>query len=169
MCEKWVGNWKDCYILTPNSSDLRSTSFLFCWAAQPGVLRAKAFCWELVLSASNCNSNFNWNWPHLTRTLCGTGLYNCSSSTCFLWASHLHRIQPVHGQGYILLSSTKCTCFLIDGWVEGQYVTNFFTGHVGPEGKPCCKAFDQTQASYQSECVFFILTRERFLQGSDGE
>ena len=62
------------------------------------------------------------NWLQLTPTVCGTGLYNCLSSTCFLWASQLHRIQPVHGQG-ILISSTGCTCFLIDGWIEGQYVT----------------------------------------------
>ena len=26
----------------------------------------------------------------------GTCLYNCLTSTCFLWASLLHRIQPVH-------------------------------------------------------------------------
>ena len=33
--------------------------FLFCWAAQPEVLRAQALCWELVLTASNSNSNSN--------------------------------------------------------------------------------------------------------------
>ena len=71
-----------------------------------------ALCWELVPAASNCNCN----WLQLTRTLYGTGLYNCLSLTCFLWASHLHRIQPVHGQGYILISSTGCTCFSIEPW-----------------------------------------------------
>ena len=60
-----------------------------------------ALCWELVLTASNCNSNSNSNWPQLTRTVCGTGLYNYLTSTCFLWASHLHRIQPFHSQGDI--------------------------------------------------------------------
>ena len=30
---------------------------------------------------------------------------------------------PSTGQGYILMSSTGCICFSIDGWVEGQYVT----------------------------------------------
>ena len=58
-----------------------------------------------------------------TQVVCRTGLYNCLTSICFLWASHLNRIQPVNGQGYILISSTGCTCFSIDGWVEGQYVT----------------------------------------------
>ena len=109
--------------MTPSSSVFSSTFFSSCWAAQPGVLRAQALCWEMVLSASNCNSNFSCNWLQLTRTLCGTGLYNCLSPTCFLWVSHLHRIQPVHGQGYILISSTGCTCSVIDGWVEDQYVT----------------------------------------------
>ena len=85
MCERWVGDWTECNILTPSTSDYSSTSFSFCWAAQPGVLRAKALCWELVLSASNCNSNTNCNWLQLTPTVCGTGLYHCLTSTCFLW------------------------------------------------------------------------------------
>ena len=127
VCERWVGYWTDCNILTPvpltiaallsHSAGLLNRGST--WAAQPGG----ALCWELVLTALNCNSNFNCNWLPLTRTLCGTGLYNFLISTCFLWASHLHLIQPVHGQGYILMSSTGCTCFSIDGWVEGQYVT----------------------------------------------
>ena len=59
VCERWVRDGTDCNILTPTSSDYSSTSFSFCWAAQPGVLRAQALCWELVLTASNCNSNSN--------------------------------------------------------------------------------------------------------------
>ena len=35
------------------------------------------------------------NWLQLTRTVCGTGLYNCLTPTCFLWAPQLHWIQPV--------------------------------------------------------------------------
>ena len=72
----------------------------------------------LVLTASNCNKLTPTN-----STLRGTGLYNCLTPTCFLWASHLHWIQPVHTQSYILMSSAGCTCSLIDGWVEGQYDT----------------------------------------------
>ena len=103
VCERWVGDWTDCNILTPGSSDYCRTSFTFGWAAQLGVLRAQALCWVLVFTASNSNFNSNCNWLQLTRTVCGTGLYYCLSSTCFLWASHLHRIQPVHGQGYSLI------------------------------------------------------------------
>ena len=63
-----------------------------------------ALCWVLVLSTSS--------YLELTEQVCGTGLYNCSTSTCFLWASHLHPIQPVHSQDYTLISSTGCTCYL---------------------------------------------------------
>ena len=67
-------------------------------------------------------------------TLRSTGLYHCLTSTCLLWASHLHPIQPVHGQGYILMSSTGCTCFLIDGSAEGQYVTSWRSSNPGALG-----------------------------------
>ena len=100
LCERWVGDGTDCNILTPSSSGQSSTSSSFCWAAQSGILRAQALCWELVLTASNCNSNSNkltpTNWLQLTQAVCGTGLYNCLTSTCFLWASQLNWIQPIN-------------------------------------------------------------------------
>ena len=74
-----------------------------------------AFCWVLVLSTAS--------YLQLTEPVCGPMLYNCLTPTSFLWALHLHPIQPVHSQGYTLISSTGCTCSLIDGWVGGQYVT----------------------------------------------
>ena len=40
MCERWVGDWTNCNMLTPSSFVFSSTSFSFCWAAQSGVLRA---------------------------------------------------------------------------------------------------------------------------------
>ena len=60
--------------------------------------------WELVLTTAS--------YLQLTQPVCGTRLYNCLTPTCFLWASHLHPIQPVHSQGYTLISSTGCTCYL---------------------------------------------------------
>ena len=63
-----------------------------------------ALCWVLVLTTAS--------YLQLTQPICGTELYNCLTSTCFLWTSHLHPIQPVHSQGYILVSSTGCTCYL---------------------------------------------------------
>ena len=70
-----------------------------------------ALCWVLVLSTAS--------YLQLTEPVCGTGLYNCLSPTCLLWASHLHPIQPVQSKGYTLISFTGCTYSLIDGWVEG--------------------------------------------------
>ena len=116
----------------PVPLSLAALFFSFCWAAKKGGPEGPALGWELVLTASNCNSNFNCLTP-TNWTLCGTGLYNCLTSTCFLWASHLCWIQPVHGQSYILISSTGCTSFSIDGWVEGQYVTHLL---ASTEGRP---------------------------------
>ena len=78
--------------------------FSFCWAAQPGALASAGSWFSLPRTATN--------WLQLTEPVCGTGLYNCLASTCFLWASHLHPIQPVNSQGYTLISSTGCTCYL---------------------------------------------------------
>ena len=108
----------------PNSSVFSSTSFSFCWAAQSGVLRPHTpplGAGSLYSILSPTNSNFN-----LTEPVCGPGSYNCLTPTCYLWASPLHPIQPVHSQGYTLISSTGCNCSLIDGWVGGQYVTHSF-------------------------------------------
>ena len=90
MGERWVGDGTDCHILTPSSSDYSSTSSLFCWAAQPGswgpkpLSGAGSYCLKLQLELQ------------LTQAVCGTWLYNCLTYTSFLWASQLHRIQPVH-------------------------------------------------------------------------
>ena len=120
VCERWVGNWTDCNILTPSSSVFSSTCFLILLGCSTGVpvgpnplLGAGSHCLELQLEPQLQLTPTN-------LTLRGTRLYNCLTPTCFLWASHLHRIQPVHAQGYILMSSTRCTCFSIDGWVEAS-------------------------------------------------
>ena len=85
-----------------------------------GVLRAHS----PLLGAGSLYRIFSpTNWLQTNWTSCRTGLYHSLTFTCFLWASHLPPIQPVHGQGYTLTSSTGCPCSLIDGWVGGQYVT----------------------------------------------
>ena len=54
-------DWTNCNILTPSSFDFSSTSFLFCWAAQSGVLRAHSpllgpGSHYSILSPTNSNS-----------------------------------------------------------------------------------------------------------------
>ena len=76
--------------------------------------------WELFLTTAS--------YLQLIQPVCGTGLYNCLTSTCFLWASHLHPIQPVQSQGYTLISYLQRLLFtqanlLFDSLAEGQYAT----------------------------------------------
>ena len=128
MCESWVGDWTNCNILTPSSSVFSSTSFSFCWAAQSGFLRAHS---PLLGAGSHYSillipTDWTCLWHRLIKLF---------DSTCFLWASHLHPIQTVHSQSYTLISSTGCTFSLINGWVEGQYVTYslvLFDPYIGP-------------------------------------
>ena len=87
----------------PNSSGYSSISFPFSWAAQLGAWGPN-LCWDMVLIPA---SSLQLIW-----TSCRTGLYNNLMPTYFLRASHLYSIQPVDSQGYPLISSTGCTCYL---------------------------------------------------------
>ena len=89
----WEVSWglnRDCNILTPSSFVFSSTSFSFCWAAQSGIPRAHI----PLLGAGSLYSILSPTDSKLTEPVCGPGLYNCLTSTCFLWASNLHPIQP---------------------------------------------------------------------------
>ena len=104
---------RDCHILTPSSSDHGSTSSSFCWAAQPWVLRAQALCLEQVLTPVSYLQLELQLELQLTQAVCGTWLYNCLTSTCFLWAyTSAPNSTMSTGQGDILISSTGCTCYL---------------------------------------------------------
>ena len=129
MCERWVRDGTDCNILTASSSDDSSISFSFCWTAQPGSLRAASplsgvgsHCLELQLE-------LQLQLTQLIQAVCGTGLYNYLTLTCILWASQLHRIQPVYrSRWYPNIFDRMHLLFtqvhlLIDSSVEGQYVT----------------------------------------------
>ena len=97
----WEVSWrlnKDCNILTPTL--LAIAAFL---SRSPGLLNRGPLR-GLVLTP---RTDLQLIW-----TSCRAGLYNYSTSTCFLWASHLHSIQLVDSQGYPLISSTGCTCYI---------------------------------------------------------
>ena len=132
----------DSHILTQSSPDHSSTSSSFCWAAQPWVLRAQALCLQLVLTLASylqvelllelelqLQLELNWLKPSVAP---GYIIVWRSPASC--GRTHLHRILPRPQIKEI--SSTRCTCFfrlftqvhlLIDGSVEGQYVTKWLT------------------------------------------
>ena len=97
------------------------TAFL---SRSPGLLnrglRAQPL-WVLVLSTVS--------YLQLTDFLSSPRLYNCSTSTFFLWVSQIALIQPVHGQGYILIFLDRMHLlftqvhFLFWQLGRGQYVT----------------------------------------------
>ena len=122
LCERWLGEGTDCHILIPSSSVLEPYFFLVVLGCSIRFKRAHALCLAQALTTASCpqlRQEFDLNYAclelQLTQAVCGTWLYNCLTSTCFLWKST--------GQGDIPISSTGCTCFLIDGRVEGQYIT----------------------------------------------
>ena len=94
VCKGWVGDGTNCNILTPSSSGHGSTSFLFCWAAQPGSWGPKPSV-SSWFSLPRCANRTPTNWLQLTQAVCGTRLYNCLTSTCFMWVLQFHQIQPV--------------------------------------------------------------------------
>ena len=93
------------------------------WAAQPWVTEgpsplsaAGSHSGILSLTDSNCNWNSNWLTAWLTIAVCGTWLYNCPMSTCFLWAyasATITEFNTSTGQGDIPIFSTGCTCFTV--------------------------------------------------------
>ena len=154
MCERWVGDrrqtatyWPKVLLATiavllPHSAGLlnrgpEGLSPLSGAGSHSGILPPTRLeltasnsnsNWTNSPSNSNCNCNSNWTRTdsrlELTQAVCGTWLYNCLTSTYFLWAyASAPNSTTSTGQGDIPISSTGCTCFLFDSSVEGQYVT----------------------------------------------
>ena len=78
--------------------------------AQPGAWGPSLF-WDLVLTPQTATSDFKL-WSPTNWLPDAPGLYHCLTYTCFLWRHNSHSIQPVDSQGYPLISSTGCTCYL---------------------------------------------------------
>ena len=90
--------------------------------------------WVLVFSTASylqlmwSSNSSNLQLPDF---LSSPGLYNRSTSTFFLWESQIAPIQPVHGQGYILIFLDRMHLlftqvhflFWLPGRVVGQYTT----------------------------------------------
>ena len=80
-----LGNRTELQHIDPHSYGHNSVSFPISWAHSAG-------CWFSLPHLISNRLNF----------LC-TELYNSSTPTFFLWVSQIALIQPVHGQGYILI------------------------------------------------------------------
>ena len=105
---------------TPSSNDYSSTSFSFCWAAQPRVTEGRkpsVWSWfSLPRTATRTPSTTDFNKLKPSVAPGYIIVYICGRRNCT-------EFNPSTGQGDTPISSTGCTGFLIDGWVEGQYVT----------------------------------------------
>ena len=103
----------DFYILTATSSDHSSTSFAFWLGCSTGGhwgLKASVWSW---FSLRNLIFQEEVQLElQLTQTVRGTWLYNCLTTTSFLWAcTSVPNSTTSTGQGDIPISSTGCTCF----------------------------------------------------------
>ena len=102
VCERWVGGGDRLLHIDASSSDHSRTFFLIlAGVAQPWITEGPkpSVCRWLSLR------HLVPNWLQLTQPASGTWLYNCLTRTCLRYSfAYLHRR-------------------LIDGSVEGQYVT----------------------------------------------
>ena len=64
MCERWVGDWTNCNILTPSSFVFSSTSISFSRLLNRGSWGPIDLCWVLVLSTA---SYLQLDWLQLTE------------------------------------------------------------------------------------------------------
>ena len=130
----------DCYILTPSSSNHSSTSFAFwqgCstgghWGPKPSVWSWSSLLWHPIS---------NWNW--LPVCVLVIFLFDSHVLRVEVRICHHHRIQPRPQVKVIfryLRTDAPVSLFfrlftevhlLIDGSVEGQYITDAQTGSSG--------------------------------------
>ena len=120
LCERWVGGWTELQHIDPHSYGHNSVSFPFFWAAQPGsggpaslghVPHSSIFSPTYLISCLHPGYIIVRHLP----------------SSCGRHKSH--SIQPVHGQGYILIFLDRIHLLFTQVhflfWLlgRGQYVT----------------------------------------------
>ena len=128
--------------MTPSSSGYSSTSFPFCWAAQPGAMMADlsvgsgSHCFELQQLTPNSDIQ-------LTQTSCSTGLYNCLTSTCFSerrictqFNPSTVKVIPWYLRPDAPVIYTGAFLFWQLGRVGGQYVTTWYLWNVACSPHP---------------------------------
>ena len=104
ICERWVGDWTELQHIDPYQLFwLQQHFFPVLLGCSVGDLDAQPLLGHGSHSSIFSPTELNFLSP---------GLYNNLTSTYFLRASHLYSVQPVDSQGYPLISSTWCTCYL---------------------------------------------------------
>ena len=114
--------------IDPQFLGLQQHFFLILLGCSTGGLESPS---PLLGAGSHClELQLELNRLQLTQPSIAPGYIIVWHPPASLWASHLHWIQPIHGQGYILISSTGFTCFSIDSWVKSQHVTHIFRHNI---------------------------------------
>ena len=147
LCERWVGDWTELQHIDSHSYGHNTVSFPFSWAAHPGASLGHG-PHSSIFSPTGLDSNWlnrvSWGTP----LLCAGSLYSILSPTNLNFLSPglynnlmptllpasvtiSHSIQPVHGQGYILIFLDRMHLLFTQvhflfwqlGRVGGQYAT----------------------------------------------
>ena len=115
-------------------------------------LRAQSLCLELVLTASNCNSKYTSFKPSVAPSyiIVWHPPASCERRNCT-------EFNPSTGQGDTPISSTGCTCFLIDDWVEGQYVTKGVAHSPTPRCSSYWKRILGVALDYRRQLYFIYI------------
>ena len=98
MCERWVGDWTNCNILTPSTFVFCSSTFSFCWATQSEVLRAHS---PLLVARSLYSILYPTNWLQLTEFPVAPGYIivcrlpaSCERRTCTQFYPPTVKVMP---------------------------------------------------------------------------
>ena len=118
LSKRWVGDWTKTATYWPPSSSGYIYIYIYIAAllsCSAGLLNrvpgGPALCWDLVLAPRTATTDFKL-WSPTSWLPVAPGLYHCLTPICFLWRHNSHSIQPVESQGFLLISSTGCTCYL---------------------------------------------------------
>ena len=168
MCERWVGDWTDCDIFTPPS--YYNLSALLSHSA--GLLNRGS--WGPKPSARSWFSLPRTPTRTSTTTDCNQLELSVASSYIIFWhppASRGRRNCTEFNPSMVkVISSTECTCFLIGGWVEGQYVTESLSWNYLTVCKEMCSGLFKNNITYKLflykilvVCVYIYIIKEYIL------
>ena len=143
VCERWVGDGDRLLHIDPKFFWPYQHFFrILAGLLSRGSLRAQALCLEMVLTLLASNLQLELQLP---QAVFGTWLYNCLTSTCFLWAyasatitefNHVHR-SKWYSDIFDRMHRFQCSSAYLHrciSWLTARSRANmlhfFFAGHV---------------------------------------